>query len=106
MGVGRLVSHGCIRHYPEDIEQLFDITPVGTTVEFIYEPVKIGFLKGRIFVEVHEDIYNKIPNMLQYAIKRLQDKGLAGRVNWRRFLQAVEEKNGAPLDITRTAHSG
>ncbi len=30
MGVGRLVSHGCIRHYPEDIVKLFDMTPVGT----------------------------------------------------------------------------
>jgi L,D-transpeptidase ErfK/SrfK len=79
---------------------------VGTTVEFIYEPVKFGFLKGRIFVEVHEDIYHKIPNMLRYAIKRLQDKGLAGRVNWRRFLQAVEEQNGAPRDITRTEPPG
>ena len=65
MGVGRLVSHGCIRHYPEDIEKLFDMTPVGTTVELIYEPVKFGFLKGRIFVEVHQDIYFKIPDMLQ-----------------------------------------
>ncbi len=82
MGVGRLVSHGCIRHYPEDIEKLFDMTPVGTTVEIIYEPVKFGFLKGRIFVEVHEDIYSKIPDMLQYAIKRLQDRNLAGRIDW------------------------
>ena len=101
MGVGRLVSHGCIRHYPEDIEKLFDITPVGTSVEFIYEPVKFGYLKGRIFVEVHEDIYHKIPDMLQYAMKRLQQKDLAGRINWYRFLQAVAESTGAPVDITR-----
>jgi L,D-transpeptidase ErfK/SrfK len=101
MGVGRLVSHGCIRHYPEDIEQLFDLTPVGTVVEFIYEPVKIGFLKGRILVEIHEDIYHKIPDMLRYARNRLQEKGLAGRINWSRFLQAVEEQTGAPVDITR-----
>jgi L,D-transpeptidase ErfK/SrfK len=101
MGVGRLVSHGCIRHYPEDIEELFDLTAVGTTVELIYEPVKFGFLKGRIFVEVHEDIYHKIPDMLKYAMKRLQGKDLAGRINWYRFLQAVEERTGAPVDITR-----
>jgi L,D-transpeptidase ErfK/SrfK len=101
MGVGRLVSHGCMRHYPEDIEQLFDLTPVGTSVEIIYEPVKIGFLHGRIFVEVHEDIYHKIPNMLKYAIKRVTDQGLAGKINWTRFLQAVEEQSGAPLDISR-----
>jgi L,D-transpeptidase ErfK/SrfK len=101
MGVGRLVSHGCIRHYPEDIEKLFDMTPVGTPVELIYEPVKFGFLKGRIFVEVHEDIYFKIPDMLKYAIQRLQDRNLAGRIDWRKFLQAVEEQNGAPVDISR-----
>ena len=95
MGVGRLVSHGCIRHYPEDIEKLFDMTPVGTSVEMIYEPVKIGFLKGRTYVEVHEDIYSKIPDMLQYAMKKpagpepgrpdqlapLPSGG--GRTNWR-----------------------
>ncbi|MBI4796522.1 MAG: L,D-transpeptidase family protein [Deltaproteobacteria bacterium] len=101
MGVGRLVSHGCIRHYPEDIEQLFDITSVGTPVELIYEPVKFGFLKGRVFVEVHEDIYHKIPDLLKYAVTRLSNRGLAGQINWTKFLRAVEERNGAPVDITR-----
>ena len=101
MGVGRLVSHGCIRHYPEDIEKLFDMTPVGTTVDIIYEPVKFGFLQGRTYMEVHEDIYDKIPNMLQYAMKGLQDRDLARRIDWSRFLKAVEEKTGAPVDISR-----
>jgi L,D-transpeptidase ErfK/SrfK len=100
MGVGRLVSHGCIRHYPEDIVELFKITPVGTPVEIIYEPVKFGLLNGRIFVEVHEDIYHKIPDMLQYALKRLRERGLADRINWLRFLRAVEESTGAPVDIS------
>jgi len=101
MGVGRLVSHGCIRHYPEDIKELFRLTPVGTPVEIIYEPVKFGFLHGRIFAEVHEDIYRKIPDLLQYAIKRAADRGLSDQINWPRFLQAVEERNGAPVDISR-----
>jgi L,D-transpeptidase ErfK/SrfK len=101
MGVGRLVSHGCIRHYPEDIVKLFDMTPVGTSVELIYEPVKIGFLNGHIFIEVHEDIYFKVKDMLEYAMRRVQTRGLAGLINWGRFLQAVEEKTGAPVDISR-----
>ncbi|MFA5110297.1 MAG: L,D-transpeptidase family protein [Desulfobaccales bacterium] len=101
MGVGRLVSHGCIRHYPEDIEKLFDMTPVGTSVEMIYEPVKFGFLQGRIYAEVHEDIYFRIPDMVQYAIKKLHDRNLASRINWPRFLRAIEESTGAPVDITR-----
>ena len=31
-GVGRRISHGCIRMYPEDIEELFPMVPVGTRV--------------------------------------------------------------------------
>ncbi len=100
MGVGRLVSHGCIRHYPEDIEKLFDMTPVGASVEMIYEPVKFGFLKGRTYVEVHEDIYQRIPDLLQYAIQKLHDRNLASRINWNRFLRTIEERTGAPVDIT------
>jgi L,D-transpeptidase ErfK/SrfK len=100
MGVGRLVSHGCIRHYPEDIIKLFDMTPVGTSVEFIYQPVKIGYLKGRIFMSVHQDIYAKIPDMLQFAIKKVQDHNLASRINWVKFLQTVAEQTGAPVDIS------
>lgn len=101
MGVGRLVSHGCIRHYPEDIKELFDLTPVGTTVKVIYEPVKFGYLNGRIFVEVHEDIYFRVGDMFQYALKKVESKGLSGRIDWLQFLKAVEEKSGAPVDITR-----
>ncbi len=104
-GVGRLVSHGCNRHYPEDIEELFNITPVGTTVEYIYEPVKFGYLKGRIFVSVNEDIYSRIPDMMSYAIKRLQEHHLAGRIDWLKFLRAVGEQTGAPVDITRVSSS-
>ncbi len=101
MGVGRLVSHGCIRHYPEDIAELFKMTPVGTTVEIIYEPVKFGYLHGRIFIEVHEDIYFKIPDLLTYTLKRVEAKGLTRMINWGKLVQAVEEKTGAPVDISR-----
>jgi L,D-transpeptidase ErfK/SrfK len=101
MGVGRLVSHGCMRHYPEDIKELYDLTPVGTSVEVIYEPVKFGHLQGRIFTEIHEDIYFKVPDLFLHALKKVEAKGLGSRINWTRFIQAVEERSGAPVDITR-----
>jgi L,D-transpeptidase ErfK/SrfK len=40
-GVGMQVSHGCVRLYPEDIEAMFPLVPVGTPGQFIYQPVKI-----------------------------------------------------------------
>ncbi len=69
----------------------------------IYEPVKFGYLKGRIFVEIHQDIYSKIPDILQYAIKKLQERNLSSRINWAKFLQAVEEQKGAPVEISRAS---
>jgi L,D-transpeptidase ErfK/SrfK len=102
LGVGRLVSHGCTRMYPEHIKKLFPMVSVGTRVEYIYEPAKIGFLQGRIFLSVHEDVYFKIRSMLLHVLGMLERRGLMEQVDLRRVMQAVEEQNGLPLDITRT----
>jgi L,D-transpeptidase ErfK/SrfK len=99
--VGRLVTHGCIRLYPEDILKLFPMVPVKTPVELIYHPVKVGFKQGRVFMEVHPDIYQKIPDLTQYGLKKIQFLGLSERVNQDLMLKALEEKNGIPTDITQ-----
>lgn len=52
-GVGRRVSHGCIRLYPADIEALFARVRVGTPVRVVDQPVKIGWSGRRLFLEVH-----------------------------------------------------
>ena len=79
--VGRLVTHGCIRLYPEDILHLYPTVPVGTPVNIIYEPVKIGFKEGRIFIEVHEDIYRRVPDPFQYILKRLERRRIKNLVD-------------------------
>jgi len=101
LGVGRMVSHGCTRMYPEHIKKLFPMVPVGTSVEYIYEPAKIGFRQGRIYLSVHEDVYFKIRSMLLHVLNLLEQRGLADQVNMRKVMQAVEEQNGMPMDITR-----
>ncbi|MBM4284473.1 MAG: hypothetical protein FJ128_04380 [Deltaproteobacteria bacterium] len=100
-GVGRLVSHGCTRMYPEHIKRLFPLVSVGTGVEYIYEPAMIGFLNGRIFLSVHEDVYYKIRSMILHVFNLLESKGLMDQVDLRLVLKAVEEQNGVPLDVTR-----
>ena len=100
-GIGRLVSHGCIRLYPEDIEVLFSEVEVGTPVEIIYEPIKIGFKDGRIFVEVHPDLYNRISDLLLYTAKKLFSYRVWEKVDLDLLVQALEEQRGVPIDITR-----
>ncbi len=100
-GVGRLVSHGCTRMYPEHIKKLFPLVPVGASVEYIYEPAKIGFRQGRIYLSVHDDVYMKIRSMLLHVLNLIEERGLAEQVDMRRVLQAVEEENGVPLEVTK-----
>jgi L,D-transpeptidase ErfK/SrfK len=104
--VGRLVSHGCTRLYPEDIKKLYPMVPKGTQVEYIYEPAKIGFRQGRIFLSVHDDVYFKIRSMLLHVLGLLERQSLMDQVDMRRVLQTVEEQNGMPVDITKGAEGG
>lgn len=39
--IGMAVSHGCVRLYPEDIEELYDLVPVGTPVRIVDEPALV-----------------------------------------------------------------
>jgi L,D-transpeptidase ErfK/SrfK len=103
LGVGRMVSHGCTRMYPEHIKKLFHMVPVGTSVEYIYEPAKIGFRQGRIYLSVHEDVYFKIRSMILHVLNMLEQRGLADQVDMRRVMQVVEEQYGNPVDVTRGA---
>jgi L,D-transpeptidase catalytic domain len=50
------VTHGCIRMYPEDIEALFKIVPVGTKVWLVNEPVKVAYVDGELLLEAHPQI--------------------------------------------------
>jgi L,D-transpeptidase ErfK/SrfK len=97
--VGHLVTHGCIRLYPEDISLVYNLVSTGTRVEIIYEPVKIGFVSGKIFVEVHKDIYNKIGDLYDHAYRKLEEKKLTGMVDMERFREAMERRDGLPVEI-------
>ena len=99
--VGRLVSHGCTRLYPEDIKKLFAMVPMGTKVEYIYEPAQIGFRQGRVFLSVHDDVYFKIRSMILHVLNMLEQRGLADQVDTQKVMQTVEEQTGMPVDVTK-----
>lgn len=99
--VGRLVTHGCIRMYPEDIQQFFNVVRVGGPGEFVYQPVKLGVLNGKIYAEVHEDIYKIVPDLWQEAQKIVQENGWTDVVDTRLLLKALMAKTGMPVDVTK-----
>jgi L,D-transpeptidase ErfK/SrfK len=57
-GVGMRVTHGCMRMFPEDIEALFKTVPVGTQVNIVNQPVKIGWTAdGTLYLEAHPALH-------------------------------------------------
>ena len=54
--VGMAVTHGCIRMYPEDVAALFALIPVGTKVRLIDEPLKVAWVDGQLYLEVHPPV--------------------------------------------------
>ena len=50
------VTHGCMRLYPEDIEQLFGMVAVNTPVLIVNQPYKWGWHNGELLIEVHPSL--------------------------------------------------
>jgi L,D-transpeptidase ErfK/SrfK len=100
-GVGMEVSHGCIRLYPEDIERLFALVPLGTPGEILYEPVKIGARDGEVYAEVHRDIYDTGLDYSAKATELLRRKGWQDLVDPGLLGDALLSRSGVPVAISR-----
>jgi L,D-transpeptidase ErfK/SrfK len=56
IAVGLPVTHGCIRMYPNDVQALFPLIPVGTPVHLINVPVKVAWVDGQLLLEAHPPV--------------------------------------------------
>jgi len=105
-GVGMRVTHGCLRMYPEDIEQLFEDVPVGTPVQIVNQPVKLGWLADTLYIEIHpaleenqqtpgNDLQTVLNMVAEYTAERpITLSGSALRM-------AVEKQDGIPVAISK-----
>lgn len=116
-GVGMRVSAGCVRMYPEDIEALFDKVPTGTPVHIINQPIKVGWIADSLYIELHpplEEEEEKYADYRQIVMATVSDfltreshnknRNIAANMQIDHYAlkQAVLEKNGIPVLISRT----
>lgn len=100
--VGSKVSHGCIRLYPEDIERLFGVVEIGTSVRIINQPIKVAEADSKIYIEVH------LPEVPDVALEKLgagklickKIKDCERKVDWQKVDEAVTQDLGIPVDVT------
>jgi L,D-transpeptidase ErfK/SrfK len=113
LGVGRRVSSGCLRMYPEDIIQIFHDIPVGTKVNVIKEPIKIAWIGDMLYIEAHaeDDLADmiesnrrvddyRVPETLFESLQNISGDAYP-RLNWPVIRTAVKNRNGRPIAILK-----
>lgn len=112
-GIGRRVSSGCIRLYPEDIAKFFGQAPVGTPVNVIDQPIKVSWIGNELYLEAHPDLEQaiKMEEMGVVEQQKFTDEDMAFIIkvageyaellNWPRIRSVLRERKGYPVRIAR-----
>lgn len=112
-GVGLRSSHGCIRLYPEDIEQLYDVVPIGTQVRVVNQPFVFGWRDGQLYMQPFDVLEDDTRDWVR-AQRKLLSSSLAARlqqqlkahhekVDWSLVASLASDPRGVPVAITDTA---
>jgi len=103
-GIGMQITHGCVRMYPTDIEELYDLINVGTPVYMVKQPIKVGWLNNVLYVEAHPDLEGE--NMgkerrYQVALDliRKRNGGELPEFDQKALNDALEKLDGEPVAL-------
>jgi L,D-transpeptidase ErfK/SrfK len=113
-GVGRNVSHGCIRLYSFDIDRLFHEVPLGTPVRVIDQDMRFAWVDGELYLAMapsHAQIDEISENRPMTAAlpkdfeKRVAEAAgdQAGRIDWAKVHLIGEIRPGMAIAITTPA---
>ncbi len=115
-GVGRRVSHGCVRMYPEGIEKLFTEVSPGTPVTVVKQEAKTAWHGGQLYLEIHPNFKQNVEleetgrltpapvPELAYRIAQIAGKEI-DRVDWERVNTTAKERSGMPVSILKPVAS-
>lgn len=104
-GVGRWVSHGCIRMYPQYIKALFSRVGPGTPVEIVDVPLKVGIGANRLWLEVYPGWQKRNPNPIPVITQRARRLGWSGSLDVHRIHACLQQAQGRPQVIGSQLHA-
>ncbi|MBF0341855.1 MAG: L,D-transpeptidase family protein [Magnetococcales bacterium] len=113
LGVGRRVSHGCIRLYPEDIIDLFPNVHAGDSVAIVNEPAKAGWRNGELYLEVYPILSDlkqegSTRELMEKAVKQALTRrpDLQVVVDWRLAERMADNPDGQSRRVAVAANVG
>lgn len=112
-GIGRRVSSGCIRMYPEGILDLYDKVDVGMPVTVVDQPVKVGWRDDTLYLEAHPatEQADQVEVHGEPTTYRLGEQDMkrilraaghyANALDWPTIRKVIRERRGYPVPIAR-----
>ena len=110
-GIGRRVSSGCIRLYPESIKQLYKQITIDTPVHVVDQAVKAAWIDDTLYVEAHADMaqageVEEFGKAVTYLLEERDLKrvmAVAGedsdKIDWDLFKRVITERKGYPVAV-------
>lgn len=93
-------THGCIRLLPENIASLYKQVPIGAPVKIVYQTVLLARLPdGKLYLEVHPDIYRKAGNALATVQRLAEAAGVDSVIDWPEVRKAIRERRGLAENV-------
>jgi L,D-transpeptidase ErfK/SrfK len=110
-GVGRFVSHGCIRMYPDAVAGLFPRVAIGTRVTVVEQSIKLGWRSDELYLQVFpdadqqrelEDRYRFVPQPPPDVSSMIRGKAGqdADRIDWDIVRAELVSCRAVPVKIT------
>jgi L,D-transpeptidase ErfK/SrfK len=102
IGVGRAVTHGCVRLYPDDIEALFQMVPVNTGVYITNEPIKAGWKQDELYLQVHPALDTKTLDEYKVVLMKALEQPLMNKeadIDWGLVHEMLNARTGVVQKI-------
>jgi L,D-transpeptidase ErfK/SrfK len=93
-------THGCIRLQRDRIADLYSRVLLRTPGRIIYEPILITESGEDVYIEVHPDVYRRLPATPHQEARALAVRlGLDGRIDWERADREIDRHAGIAREV-------
>lgn len=115
-GIGLRSSHGCVRLYPEDIEKLYAMVPIGTPVHVVNQPFLFGWQDHQLYLQAYPILdddkrnwkhaeHTLMQRMLpQHVRAAMQREGVT--IDWERVAALTSAPRGVPVPVSGSGAGG
>jgi L,D-transpeptidase ErfK/SrfK len=102
--IGKRASHGCIRMWDSNVEELFNLVQIKTPVYIVHQPYKIGLKADQILLESDHPLseeahaHNSQLSIIASAILQMM-ASTPFQINWDHAEDIANKANGVPTPI-------